>query len=662
MKIGFLLPIIALIYIYSAHALLINEVMYNPDDANEWVELYNDNQELDFSNFTLTDNYETDNLICCSFDPNCTLIVPQYSFVIITDQDTTLYNNLTTNAVKLCVDDNSIGNGLGNSADSIIIKQNNVTFDNLTYNGSWSMKGYSIERFADKWRQSLQKGGSPGRENPQIQNNYKISFNYNPALGINENLFFVSKEDCMEEEIEFYYNISEPFFENNITEIIGCNKSLGTVEITDYGDYLICASIKNFSICRSFSIQQQTCNASISIKTDKEFYYNNETVKYNFIVQPESAFIIEYWIEDIVGNIVKNKYNSSSTTQKLWKVSTEENDAIFFIKANLYSDCGNAYAEKIFFAVNNQNKSNEPVLEIKEYPENVTFGDIIRIKVSVSRGNSTKSATSYYIYNGKEKVSEETKITLYSKDINEFLIPIKLKDNCNQEYGEGNYELVAEGLDLESKKDIFVSGKSGLCPKNKDDNPEANNSKKSLFYELLPHPKEIEGKEFGIDLRIENQDSKEHRALIQSYVYKGSVTYSGEREENQYELTLEAGAKEIIHFDFILNNKTKPGEYKIKVKIYKDDLKTPYELTENITILESEEEAVDIDQKTVEKTTQKETGTKEIKDDLTLNQENLTFYSDNGKDKQKYFYIVGFGFVLLFVLLVFLVKKDYSLS
>ena len=665
MKIGFLFPLIALIFSQQAYALIINEVMYNPSDANEWIEIYNNGPELDFSNFILTDNYETDNIICCSFEPNCSLIIYENSFAIITDQDTTFYNNFTTNATKLCIDDNSIGNGLGNTADTIIISNTNETFDNLTYDGSLAMKGYSIEKFDNKWRQSIDFGGSPGKENPEREINYIISFNYNLHLGTNENFFSVSKEDCEEQEIIFYYNISndisEPFFENSITETIGCNKNIGTIEITDYGNYFICASLKNLSICRSFSVQQEACSASLTIETDKEFYSNNETVKFKLIpeIEIDSAFIIEYWIEDLLGNVVKSKYNTTSISEKSWKLDFDEKDAIFSIKANLYTECINATAEKIFFALNNITYDYSPKIEITEYPENATFGDMIRVKISASRGNSTKSALSIYIADEDEKVSEETKLTLYTKYETEFLIPVLLDNNCDEKKEDKNYEFVAEGLDLKIKKDIFISGKSDLCPDEEATSSSNSSSSKSFFYELLPHPKEIEGNKFEMDLKIENQDDNEHRALIQSYVYKGSVTYSGDKNETQQEFFLEPNAIEIVHFDYYLDEKTKSGDYKVKFKIYKDSLKTPYELTENITLLNFTQEinAADSAQLTIT-----ESPIIINKTNYDFNKTNETFYSDNGEAKQKYFYIVGFGFVLLIVMLGFLFKKDYSFS
>jgi|GEM_PF-3725729 len=659
MKSSVLFPLIAIILSQQAYALIINEVMYNPADANEWIELYNNDTEFDATGLFLKDNYETDNIICCSFEPNCTLIISENSFAIITDQDTTFYSNFTTDAAKLCVDDNSIGNGLGNTADTIIISNSNETFDNLSYDGSLAMKGHSIEKFGGKWRQSINFGGSPGKENPEPEINYTISFNYDPHLGINENFFSVSKEDCEEQEIEFYYNISEPFFENSITEAVECNKSFGTFEITDYSNYLICASLKNSSICRSFSIQQEACSASLTIETDREFYCNNETVKFSLIPETDSAFIIEYWIEDLLGNIVKSKYNTTSTSEKSWKLDFDEKDAVFIIKSNLYSDCGNASAEKMFFAINNITYDYSPKIEISEYPENATFGSIIRIKIAASKGNSTKSAISIYAADKDEKISEETKLTLYTREETEFFVPVLLDSNCDGKKQDKNYELVAEGLDLKIKKDIFISGKSDLCTEESESSVLNSSSSKSFFYELLPHPKEIEENKFSLDLKIENQDNNEHRALIQSYVYKGSVTYSGDKNETQQEFFLEPSAREIVHFDYVLDAKTNPGDYKVKFKIYKDSLKTPYELTENITVLNFTQEINEVvsePQKAIENKA------KEDNKYINSNQTNETYYSDNGEAKQKYFYIVGFGFALLVVLLGFLIKKDYSFS
>ena len=131
------------IIIFSTKAsanVLLNEVMYNPETSenyNEWIELYNPtNETINVSGWILSDNYAED-IIQGNYDNgNGSTIIPPFSYAIITDHGTEVYENynISNNTIKLYVDDKSIGNGLGNSGDKIILKNNqNVTIDQIEW-------------------------------------------------------------------------------------------------------------------------------------------------------------------------------------------------------------------------------------------------------------------------------------------------------------------------------------------------------------------------------------------------------------------------------------------------------------------------------------------------------------------------------------------------
>ena len=120
--------------------LLINEIMYNPeqnDNYNEWIELYNPtNQSINISGWSIIDNSGED-FIEPDFDHgNGTMKIPSYSYAIITDHGTKAYENFTISntTISLYVDDKSIGNGLGNNGDKLILKNNlNQTVDSVEW-------------------------------------------------------------------------------------------------------------------------------------------------------------------------------------------------------------------------------------------------------------------------------------------------------------------------------------------------------------------------------------------------------------------------------------------------------------------------------------------------------------------------------------------------
>ena len=108
--------------------ILINEIMYNPeqnDDFNEWVELHNPmDLPINLSGWSLTDNYEEDFLEGDLDHGSGTMTIPPKGYAVIADHETKIYENysIPDKAIRIYVDDLSIGNGLGNDADKLILK------------------------------------------------------------------------------------------------------------------------------------------------------------------------------------------------------------------------------------------------------------------------------------------------------------------------------------------------------------------------------------------------------------------------------------------------------------------------------------------------------------------------------------------------------------
>src|SRR3989338_4832627 len=84
------------------------------ETLNEWVELYNDENKDG-------------------------TIIPASGYAIVTDDSTRVYNNfnVSSDAIRLYVDDASIGNGLGNDGETVYLYDNNNDnnlMDKKTYN------------------------------------------------------------------------------------------------------------------------------------------------------------------------------------------------------------------------------------------------------------------------------------------------------------------------------------------------------------------------------------------------------------------------------------------------------------------------------------------------------------------------------------------------
>ncbi len=165
MKYGLLILLVVLSQVAVVDSnVIINEVMYNPNQCTdsycEWIELYNPTASaVDVSGWGLSDDTATDTL------EGTNTVIPAYGYAIITDKTTYVYSyfNVNASAIRLTVDDESIGNGLGNSGESIGISSGNYS-DSMTYYGN-ELAGYSTEKIGSSWTESVALGGTPGSAN-----------------------------------------------------------------------------------------------------------------------------------------------------------------------------------------------------------------------------------------------------------------------------------------------------------------------------------------------------------------------------------------------------------------------------------------------------------------------------------------------------------------
>ena len=165
------------LYIVSASpALIINEIMYNPvedDNYYEWIELYNPtNTSINLSGYSITDNTAIDYLQKNNESENQSMELPAQHYALITDYGTKTYENLTisNNTIKIYVDDKTIGNGLGNNDDYIILKNANGTIIDSV---EWGIDSPNV---AGNPILNVIEGSSIIRTNTNDTNNTEIDF------------------------------------------------------------------------------------------------------------------------------------------------------------------------------------------------------------------------------------------------------------------------------------------------------------------------------------------------------------------------------------------------------------------------------------------------------------------------------------------------------
>jgi len=430
-----------------------------------------------------------------------------------------------------------------------------------------------------------------------------------------DNLDHVSSTtDCI--NLTVAYNISgSDFFKQDVFELINLNsyKTSGTGDFRPdkAGNYIICGQIiysttndtnkeddiscKNISVINTLDIP---CNISLDIGTGKTLYFDEPTVFYLNLNNETFPFIIEYWVEDLFGNVVKNTINTTNTNKKSFSPKLDEPDKAFLIKSRIaFIACNDSnkddnYAEMLF-VVKGEEPANQSKIEISELYLNkdnaIEFGETLRVEISIYKGDSTKNVISIWAENQKEsKISTETSKITITKKFSESLItvPVQLKLNCDSKLDEGRHFLVVDGLGIKTKKEFMVKGNlDSLCPKETKLSTETASETNSKFsYEIISIPLTAENNnKFKTQVLITAKD--ETMLKIWSYVYRGSKCYSGEREDNIQEILIQANGNKTVELENTITD-AEPGDYKLKVKLLLEGQKTEKELTEDIEVIE----------------------------------------------------------------------------
>lgn len=293
-----------LLIIPFASAIEINEIMYNPpgDDAgNEWIELFNP-ENLDLANWSIGDLSSNDTLIPVRISNSQFALIVENSSAF-PDSNASIYY-----AGSL------IGNGLGNAGDTIYLYDLNKTpADFLAYNSTFANgNNKTLEKFNNSWRESAVFWGTPGFENSvsAVFSNFTNSTN----------------------ETQTNSTVNDTNQTNSTAQNETANQTNSTV-----------------------------CVSSIQISTTKEIY-TDEAIKFRHIVNSSAGnFSIIYWIEDLFGNIMKEKYETKTLTEKSYTPHPDERDKIYVIKSVLIG-CNESYAEKnVIFKTEKEIAEDKPV-------------------------------------------------------------------------------------------------------------------------------------------------------------------------------------------------------------------------------------------------------------------------------------------------------------
>ncbi|MBW2978399.1 lamin tail domain-containing protein [Candidatus Woesearchaeota archaeon] len=312
---------------------------------------------------------------------------------------------------------------------------------------------------------------------------------------------------------------------------------------------------------------------------------------------------VDKWIEDSRGNIEKTYAFWNAKDVLNYKTSSQYSPALakgdaYFINANITgvscedTNLSNNFISEMIFVVSEEQSTNPNssinILDVS--PSSAEFGDIVKVKMNVYRGDTLKYAVYAYVENeDTEKVSEKSTMHFKNRFTNYTLtVPLQLKPNCDEDYGEGSHNVLVEGLDKNSTFELEIEGiNEDLCEE-VDGGSDNEGSGRRYSYELISTPNEVNvGEEFNSVVKINNEGSESIYFEVWSYVYRGNKCYSGDRTDNMKTILVPAGSS----IDVELMNKVieaEQGDYKLKIKIKHENLIYAKEITKDIKLFESQ--------------------------------------------------------------------------
>lgn len=197
--------------------------------------------------------------------------------------------------------------------------------------------------------------------------------------------------------ITFYYNISsEWLYYENYTFIDGLNSykeaNTGIFNVNTTGNYSLCGWIRNFSVCKNISAIDEksiNCDLSIDIETEKAVYGDDESIKFDHIINNDSFdYTIDYSVSDVFGNILRDRSTTNDNVKSFTKDIKQPLEA-YIIKSIIYPKCNdtnisNNIAEKLVVV-----KDTNPIIE-KEKPKKEAKKAETK---AASKKNTTKKET-----------------------------------------------------------------------------------------------------------------------------------------------------------------------------------------------------------------------------------------------------------------------------
>ena len=356
------------------------------------------------------------------------------------------------------------------------------------------------------------------------------------------------------------------------------------------------------------NIYTEKCDWMIDLELDNSIFQNKGldfkvNVKRNFGV--EENISVSGKIEDLFGKVVRSytpwtNYRIVGSSSKSYSPNLKEgNYQLIFELSGLKcndSEWENNQVRRLV-SINPAYQKNDSKLEIERLylgsDNSVEWGDQFQIKLNLYKGQNSKSTVEVYVEKDGEVISKRTKINLYDEYKNyPLVLPIQLIPNCNEKIEDGKGKLVLKGLGLEVGKEFEISGVDKEVCKDyldyvKEDNKKKDKIRKQNAYQVLEFPRTLySGEVYSVKVQLLG-DADEHDFKVWSYLYKGNKCVScfgGNRESNLIDFKLKEDEVKQIEMLIKVDEEVSMGEYRLKVKLNKDGLKTNRELMKSVYI------------------------------------------------------------------------------
>jgi len=324
--------------------------MYDPiqnDNYNEWIEIFNpSNKSINISGWSISDNFSNDTIEGDFDNFNGSTIIPAMSYAIIADHGTKIYENFSIPNSTTClyIDDKSIGNGLGNNGDKLILRNNK---SEIIDSVKW------IENYSDITGKTIKKvneGSSICRFEKEILNKTceKYYEGFIPTPG-KKNLYFQGQHNITIETQKSKYEVklnkileiplkikNQGFIYDNITLVIKKLSENWNAVLKDENLSLYPNQSKKviLEIFPKKNIASMSGYIEILALSEKEFGNNDKTKIYFELSAPDLAIKkIKTYNEK---NIEKNVFNQGEIIRVKAFLKNFGNVNVSNIKAEFY--------------------------------------------------------------------------------------------------------------------------------------------------------------------------------------------------------------------------------------------------------------------------------------------------------------------------------------